>query len=351
MSHTDDAVWLFSIQGRNVMEMDVAVSAGSYRITLEHGLLAKVSDYVPQGKRVFVISDDGVPAKWRDILQAQFPDQPLYVIPHGEDSKCFDQLQKVLAAMLEAHLSRKDLVIALGGGVVGDLSGFAAAIYMRGIEWINVPTTMLAMVDSSIGGKTAIDFNSVKNSVGAFWQPKAVLIDPDVLSTLSPRLLSEGCAEAIKTGLIRDPELFEIFEQDDWQTHLDTIIERSLAVKKAVVEADERESGERKLLNFGHTFGHAYESLSDGVLLHGEAVSIGMMTILENEEIKRRLKKVLDRLNLPCEYEADPSAVYERIRNDKKASHDSISIVQVPEIGKGTIETWTMAQVKEKLGI
>ena len=118
-----------------------------------------------------------------------------------------------------------------------------------------------------------------------------------------------------------------------------------------MVEADERESGERKLLNFGHTFGHAYESLSDGALLHGEAVSIGMMTILENEEIKGRLKKVLDRLNLPCEYEADPSAVYERIRNDKKASHDSISIVQVPEIGKGTIETWTMAQVKEKLGI
>ena len=305
------------------MEMDVAVSDGSYRITLEHGLLAKVSDYVPQGKRVLLISDDGVPAKWRDILQAQFPDQPLYVIPHGEDSKCFDQLQKVLAAMLEAHLSRKDLVIALGGGVVGDLSGFAAAIYMRGIEWINVPTTMLAMVDSSIGGKTAIDFNGVKNSVGAFWQPKAVLIDPDVLSTLSPRLLSEGCAEAIKTGLIRDPKLFEIFEQADWQTHLDT----------------------------GHTFGHAYESLSDGALLHGEAVSIGMMTILENEEIKGRLKKVLDRLNLPCEYEADPSAVYERIRNDKKASHDSISIVQVPEIGKGTIETWTMAQVKEKLGI
>lgn len=333
------------------MRMDVKTAAGSYTITLEHGLLNRISDFIPKGKQVFLISDDGVPEQWRDIVRRQFPGQSLYVIPQGESSKSFAMLQKVLAAMLEAHLSRQDLVLALGGGVVGDLSGFAASVYMRGIEWINVPTTMLAMVDSSIGGKTAIDFNGVKNSVGAFWQPKAVLIDPDVLSSLRPRLLSEGCAEAVKTGLIRDPQLFEIFEKDDWQNHLDEIIERSLAVKKAIVEADEKESGERKLLNFGHTFGHAYESLSEGALLHGEAVSIGMMTILENDAIRRRLEKVLRRLHLPETYEADPSAVYARIRNDKKASHESISIVQVPEIGKGTIETWTMAQVKEKLGL
>ena len=254
--------------------------------------------------------------------------------------------------MLAQHLSRKDTVIALGGGVVGDLAGFCASTYMRGIRFINIPTTSLAQIDSSIGGKTAIDMNGVKNCVGTFWQPSMVLIDPEVLSTLTPRLMSEGLAEAVKAGLIRDEKLFELFEQDDYMDHIDEILYRSLIVKKDVVEHDERESGERKLLNFGHTFGHAYESDEGlGTYLHGECVGMGMMTILKNEAIKARLARVLERLHLPLSCDADPHDVARLVLNDKKADHGTITIVQVDEIGKGHLEQWTMKDIEETLGL
>lgn len=335
-----------------VMKLTVNTKQRSYPILMEHGILKRAAEVCGDIGRPFLISDDGVPGQWRDILQAQFPDAPMHVIPQGEASKSFPVFQEVLEDMLAHHVSRNDTVIALGGGVVGDFSGFAAACYMRGIRYINIPTTSLSQIDSSIGGKTAIDLAGVKNSVGAFWQPAMVLIDTDTLSTLPERHLSNGLAEAVKAGVILDRELFELFERDDWKDHLDEIIERSLLVKKRVVEEDERETGLRRLLNYGHTFGHAYESCYDlQTYLHGECVAMGMMTMAEDAGLRERLEKVLRKLNLPLSCSADPAEVVSRIHNDKKADHAEVTVIVADRIGHSHQEKWTMAQIERKAGL
>ena len=332
------------------MRLTVKLNDRSYPIELQRGVLAHAKELIGTD-RVFLISDDGVPEQWRSCLQEQFPDAHMHVIPQGESSKCFSVMQDVLADMLEHHISRKDTVVALGGGVPGDLAGFCSAVYMRGIRYVNIPSTMLSMVDSSIGGKTAIDFHGVKNSIGAFWQPSLVLVDPDLLSTLSPRLLHEGMAESVKMGLTHDKKLFELFEQDDYMDHIDEIIERSLLVKKGVVERDEREGGERKLLNFGHTYGHAFEAYHESKYLHGECVAMGMMTVVNDPALKQRLGAVLKRLELPLSCECDKEAICALVQNDKKADHGTVSIVQVNEPGHGVIEQWDEAMVRKGIGL
>ena len=332
------------------MRIEVKTKDKTYPIILERGLLKKVSTYV-DGVQVFLISDDGVPEEYRNTLKAQFPNAHMFVMPQGEASKCFSNLENILEAMLEANLSRNDMVIALGGGVVGDISGFAAATYMRGIRYINIPTTTLAQIDSSIGGKTAIDLGIYKNSVGAFWQPEAVLIDFDVLDTLSKRHFNNGLAEAVKAGMIKDEKIFELFEEENYLDHLEEIITKSIEMKKEVVENDEREKGERKLLNFGHTYGHAYESYYGlDKYLHGECVAMGMMSMVQNEEVRNRLEKVLKKLELPTACDADKDKITEIIRNDKKANHDTITVVKVDEIGKGYLEEWSMEEIRRNLG-
>lgn len=334
------------------MKLEMHTKSGNYPIILEHGILYHAHEHIGRDGHIFIVSDDGVPEKWRDALSKQYPDASMYVFKNGEASKNFNTLQDILRAMQEAHVSRKDTVIALGGGVVGDMAGFASAIYMRGIPYINIPTTSLSQIDSSIGGKTAVDFNGVKNSVGAFWQPQMVLIDPDVLSTLTKRHYHNGLAEAVKEGMIRDPELLKIFEKDDYEDHIDEIIERCLNVKKDIVEHDEKESGERKLLNFGHTFGHAYESYYGmNGYYHGECVAMGMMTVLNNQDLKNRLEKILKRLDLPVSCDPDPEKIFALIQQDKKTDHDHVTIVQTDEAGKGYLEEWSMDQIRERLGL
>ncbi len=334
------------------MIIPVHTKQRDYDIVLERGILSRASKVIRDPGHPFLVSDNGVPEVWRNMLQEQYPESTMYVFEQGEGSKCMDTYQKILTAMLENHVSRNDTVIALGGGVAGDLAGFCAATYMRGIRYINIPTTSLAQIDSSIGGKTAVDMCGIKNCVGAFWQPCQVLIDPDTLSTLDKRQLHAGLAEAVKAGLIRDPGLFEIFEHSDYMDHIDEIIERSLIVKKNVVENDEREAGERKLLNFGHTYGHAYESFYDlNTYLHGECVAMGMMTVLKNEEIRERLKKVLEKLELPLACDADREKICELIRSDKKADHDTVTIVQVDKVGEGHLEKWSQDDIRKGIGL
>ncbi len=338
--------------GGGDMVIQVHTRQRDYDIILERGVLSRASQVIANPGHPFLISDDGVPEVWRNMLKNQYPDSRMYVFRQGEGSKCMETYQSILAAMLAEHVSRNDTVIALGGGVVGDLAGFCAATYMRGIRYVNIPTTSLSQIDSSIGGKTAVDMCGIKNCVGAFWQPSQVLIDPDTLSTLDDRQLHAGLAEAVKAGLIRDPGLFRIFEQDDYLEHIDEIIERSLIVKKQIVENDERESGERKLLNFGHTYGHAYESFYElGAYLHGECVAAGMMTVLKNKDIKERLGKVLAGLHLPVGFDADREKICELIRSDKKADHDTVTIVQVDEIGRGHLESWSQDDIRKGIGL
>jgi 3-dehydroquinate synthase len=331
-------------------KLSVKTSAKTYDVMMERGILSRAGELIRPSGQVYLISDDGVPEQWQKVLQEQFPKAPFYRFPHGEQSKNLTTWQGILQDMLAHDLSRKDMVIALGGGVTGDMAGFAAACYMRGIAYVNIPTTSLSQIDSSIGGKTAVDLAGAKNCVGAFWQPSLVLVDPDVLTTLSTRQFHNGLLEAVKEGLTFDPELFAIFEQDDYADHVEDIIWKCLNIKKNIVEQDERESGLRKLLNFGHTYGHAYETYYGlDRYLHGECVGMGMMTIMKNQAIKDRLRKVLARMNEPVSCDADHDRIARLIMHDKKADHDHVTIVQVDEIGHGHLEDWSMEEIRGKL--
>ena len=249
--------------------------------------------------------------------------------------------------MLNHGFSRKDCVVAVGGGVVGDLSGFAASAYMRGIDFYNIPTTLLSQIDSSIGGKTAINFGGVKNIVGAFYQPKKVIIDPDLLKSLPPRQISNGLAEAVKMALTSDPELFDIFEKGNIEDQIDEIIIRSLNVKKNVVEQDEKEAGLRKILNFGHTVGHGIEACSgDELLYHGECVALGMLPMC-SDSIRERVLTVLNKCNLWRTPEYDWDKIADAAFHDKKADGDSVTVTMVETIGTFKLISVKCTQVIE----
>jgi 3-dehydroquinate synthase len=268
----------------------------SYDIILKNGALENLYQFARLDRKVAVVTDSGVPAEYAQRVADQCRESTIITVPQGEASKSFKVLETVLRQMLEFNMGRGDLVVAVGGGVVGDLAGFAAAIYMRGIDFINCPTTTLSMIDSSIGGKTAVDLGDTKNIVGAFWQPKLVIVDPATLSTLPRRHYINGLAEAVKAGLLADPELFAIFEKGDIDTQISEIIYRSLRFKKNVVEQDETERGMRKALNFGHTIGHGIEAVK-GIkgrrtvgLFHGECVALGMLPMIESKALQKRAR-------------------------------------------------------------
>ena len=252
----------------------------------------------------------------------------------GEASKNIKTYSAILEKLVENDFTRTDCVIAVGGGVVGDMAGFAAATFMRGIDFYNIPTTVLSQVDSSIGGKTAIDFCGIKNIVGAFYPPKAVVIDPETLKTLPTRQISNGLAEALKMSLTSDVELFDIFESGDPIADIDTVIEKSLYIKRDVVEQDEKETGLRKILNFGHTLAHAYESISRMQdHYHGECVALGMIPMC-SKQVRVKLIPILEKLNLPTKFSADAEEVLSFCRHDKKMSGNSITVVFVDAVGK-----------------
>ena len=259
----------------------------SYDIILKRGALENLYQFARLDRRVAIVTDSGVPEAYARRVADQCRDARIITVPQGEASKSLKILETVLRQMLDFGMGRGDLVVAVGGGVVGDLAGFAASIYMRGVDFINCPTTTLSMIDSSIGGKTAVDLGDTKNIVGTFWQPKLVIVDPDTLSTLPQRHFVNGLAEAVKAALLADPELFSIFEQGDVDARIDEIIYRCLRFKKNIVEQDETEQGMRKALNFGHTLGHGIEAVR-GIkgrrttgLYHGECVALGMLPMIE----------------------------------------------------------------------
>ena len=340
------------------MKMTMNLGTRSYDIILKRGCLSNLHQFTDlTHRRVFVLTDSGVPAQYARTVADQCENGTVYTIPQGEGSKCLKVYGQVLTAMLEFGMDRKDLLVAVGGGVVGDLGGFCAASYMRGIDFVNCPTTTLSQIDSSIGGKTAIDLGSAKNIVGAFWQPQVVLVDPDTLTTLPRRQYINGLAEAVKAGLIADPELFDVFEHGDVDKDIDTIIYRSLLVKKKIVEQDERESGARKALNFGHTIGHGIEAVK-GVrgrrtngLYHGECVALGMLPMIEDRSLQKRTRAVLRKLGLPVRTGVDKHKVLEYMRHDKKSGGKSITVIRVPGLGCWRADTLPMTQLPALLGL
>ena len=332
-------------------KIDVNTKERKYTIHLGCGALneaAAVVDELCKSKSVFIITDSGVPERWVDALAEQLGKPPVFVFEQGEASKNIEIYGEILAWLAEQKATRKSLVVALGGGVTGDMAGFAAATYMRGIEYVNIPTTSLSQIDSSVGGKTAIDHGGIKNIVGAFHQPSAVIVDPEVLGTLSERERNNGLVEAVKAGLIGDGELFELFEHDDYMDHIEEIIERALLVKKRIVEEDEHESNLRKVLNFGHTFGHAYESYFGGRYLHGECVAMGMVPFC-GDSLRDRLKGILEKYGLPTGYGGDRAALLPLLTKDKKKLGGAIRTVVCQQAGTFALVDMTPAEIGERM--
>lgn len=331
----------------SVLHMELGKN--SYDITVERGALQRANELLKLDRRVLIVTDEGVPEEYSEGIVSFCREPVKVVLPRGEKNKCMETYMGLLKVMTEHGFDRNDCVVAVGGGVMGDLAGFVASSYMRGVDFYNVPTTLLSQIDSSIGGKVAVDFEGYKNIIGAFYQPKAVLIDPNVLSTLDSRQLACGMAEAVKMFASFNAQMFrkseEIGEKD-----IDEIIIEALKIKKSVVEQDEKESGLRKALNFGHTVGHAIESIeekSDYPLLHGECVGIGMLC-MSSPEIARRLRHILHRADLPTSWRGSEAELKEAMLHDKKAADGKISVILVDEIGSFKTEKLTVDEIIER---
>ena len=327
------------------MSLRMELGPNSYDITVEQGCLQRADALLNLDRRVLIVTDRGVPRQYAETLADRCKEPVVAVVAPGEGSKTMDTVTGLCRTMLEHRFSRGDCVAAVGGGRVGDLAGFAAACFMRGVDFYNLPTTLLSQVDSSIGGKTGVNLDGVKNIVGAFWQPRGVLIDPDTLDTLPPRLWAEGMAEYVKMALTLDGELVAALQREDPRQDMTRTLERALGLKKNVVERDEREAGPRKLLNFGHTIGHGVESAAGGALYHGECVALGMLPMC-SPAVRAQLRPVLERLGLPTSTGLDKQAVWEAMLHDKKSNSGGFSAVFVEEPGKGYVKNVSFAEMR-----
>ena len=331
------------------MVISVSLGAQSYPIILEAGALARTGEHLSLARRVLVVTDSGVPEEYARAVARSCRQSHICTLPAGEGSKNMENYQRLLRGMMRLGMDRGDCVAAVGGGMVGDLAGFAAATYMRGVDFYNVPTTLLAQVDSSVGGKTAANFCGVKNILGAFHAPKAVAVDPDLLQTLDGRQYRNGLAEAIKMAACLDEKLFFMFEHGVSTENIDEVIRRCIFAKMSIVEADEHESDLRRVLNFGHTIGHAVESAAKGALFHGECVAMGMPPMCEDGEGKQRLCAVLKKYGFELHFSGDKEAALAALEHDKKFEDGKITAVVLKNIGEYEFAKMSTDEVKSRL--
>ena len=330
------------------MNVHVNLGKSSYDVVIEQGILKRASQELNLNRKVLIVTDKGVPEEYPKLAGSQCAKSFTAVIEGGESHKNLESVEGILKLMLDNGFTRSDCLIAVGGGVVGDLAGFAASLYMRGVDFYNIPTTVLSQVDSSVGGKTGVNFAGVKNIVGAFYQPKKVLIDIDVLKTLPKRQIVNGLTEALKMGLTFDEETVAVFKNENPFEHLESLIQKSVEIKARVVEQDEKESGLRRVLNFGHTLGHGLELNTDGKLFHGECVALGMIPMC-SPAVRDELTAILKKLDLPCTVDVDINKALEAISHDKKAAQDAINVITVEKIGSFKNEKMNLGELKERL--
>ena len=318
--------------------LHVSLGAASYDVVLRCGCLAEAGTLLDLDRRVLIVTDEGVPARYAEAVAAQCKSPHVATVPEGERCKTADSLERLLDGMLRAGFTRGDCVCAVGGGAVGDLAGMAAALYMRGVDFYNFPTTLLSQTDSCVGGKTGIDLSGVKNAAGVIRQPKKVLIDPDTLATLPWKQLACGLAEALKAGLIGDASLLTLLESlpgsEMTAGSFGQVVAAALKVKIRIVEQDVSERGARRALNFGHTIGHAVESVSG--LPHGECVALGMLPMVP-PALRARLERLYARIGLPTQVRADPDTVYAALLHDTKMDDGLVTAVFVETPGQYTL--------------
>ena len=344
------------------MILNIKSKFSEYDIVIEGGMLSYVGEYISKKlkeksmsvEKIFVITDETVDGIYSNTIEESLKKSEFeikkYIISPGETSKNILTLAGIYSEMSDFSMTRSDMIIALGGGVVGDLAGFAASTYLRGIEYIQIPTTLLAQVDSSVGGKTAIDISQGKNLVGSFYNPFLVLIDTTVLKTLDTRELTSGMAEVIKYALIKDRKMYDLLMEIESKSQLfdklNEIVYRCCSIKKEIVESDQFDKGERMILNFGHTIGHAIESYYKfRKYLHGEAVAMGMLRVSEiafrkgivGEETVKDIKNILSRFGLANKDSVSNKELIKYIKNDKKKFGDMMKVVVVKEVGEATI--------------
>ena len=329
----------------------------SYRVLIGRGLLNSaaelIKEYSPASKYC-IITDENVASYHAESVKREVEgtgaDVSVYVFSPGEEHKTLETVSGILEFLAARHFTRGDCLIALGGGITGDIAGFAASVYMRGIRFVQIPTTLLAAVDSSVGGKTGVNLTGLKNQVGAFWQPSLVICDPDTFDTLPEREMRNGMAEVIKYAAICDEGLADTLNGD-----ICDIISRCVNIKSEIVSRDERDNGERMLLNFGHTFGHAVECASEERIPHGMAVGIGMMMASRLAErigycekgMESRMAELLACHGLPLEApEYPPSVLFEAMKNDKKRSGGRVTLVLPERFGKCSLHTVTMEELE-----
>lgn len=336
----------------------VDLKENSYNILIEKGLLNKLGEELKNiyfGEKIFIITDENVDkyygSKVKDELDKIGYKTRKMVLAPGEKTKSFSTLPSIYNELLDFKLTRKELIITLGGGVIGDLGGFAASTFLRGVSFIQIPTSLLAQVDSSVGGKVAVDLEKGKNLVGSFYQPKAVFIDPDVLNTLPEKFYKDGMAEVIKYGCIKDRDFFYMLKslksREEVMNNIEDILYKCCYIKKSVVERDEKDLGERMLLNFGHTLGHAIEKYYNFTgYSHGEAVAIGMYNIsLKSEDegitekgVAEEIKEILINYDLPYKVDIkDNNKIIDTISLDKKNIGNVLKVILLKSIGESII--------------
>lgn len=345
------------------MEKIYIKTSSPYDVLIERGSIQNCGKYisaVTKSRKAAVITDDIVSELYSSTVIRSLEDNDfecsLFVFPNGEQSKNLSVLGRIFDFLCESGITRSDVLVALGGGVVGDITGFAAACYLRGVDFVQIPTTLLAQVDSSVGGKTAVDIAGGKNLVGAFKQPALVICDSDTLKTLTPENLSCGMAEVIKYGMIRDSRLFEMLENhtlENVDEIMDEIVYTCIDIKRDVVENDEFDRGERMILNFGHTLGHAIEgwhSYTD--YTHGMGVAVGMCLITDRfaPELSERLKKCLTAYGLPTSTEAPVAELLPYCSKDKKRESGNISYIVCETVGKAEIRKSTVSDFEKAMG-
>ncbi|MBD5129197.1 MAG: 3-dehydroquinate synthase [Ruminococcaceae bacterium] len=346
------------------MEKVTVNASTSYEILIDKGILDSagvlISKVITKGKAL-VVTDDNVDGFYGERVMKSLSDAGIeamkLVFPHGEASKNHSTLLKIYEFMAVNGYTRSDFIVALGGGVVGDTAGFAASTYMRGIDFVQIPTTVLSQADSSVGGKTAVNINGGKNLVGLFHQPRLVICDTDTLNTLTPEFFSDGMAEVIKHGMIKSAELFDILSNKDIKENIVDIMKRNVTIKGKVVENDEREKGERMLLNFGHTLAHALEKYYNYTgLTHGSAVAVGMSTFTHIAERRGMCRGIADRLDallvkcgLPLTDEAPLHELYTLSLRDKKHLASGMNIVICSDIGQSEVKKMSVEEYAEFL--
>ena len=338
-----------------------------YNIYIEHGIIKNAGKFVrdvSKAVRAVIISDSNVAPIYADIVENSLKENgfetSMFVFEAGEERKRLATIAKMYEHFFEHSITRTDIIVALGGGVTGDMAGFAAASYLRGIDFVQIPTSLLSQVDSSVGGKTGVDLPTGKNLVGAFWQPNVVLIDPDTLDTLPQKFFNDGMGEVIKYGCIRSKSLFERLERENAKGIIDDIIYECISIKRDVVENDERDTGERAILNFGHTFGHALEKLHNySGITHGEAVAVGALTLTKITEeknitangVSEKISTLLKKYNMPTETEFSLTDIVKATKGDKKSSGKSLNFIFIRDIGECFINKIENDKIPEFFGI